>query len=1197
MKVPNVLRRRLLRAEARIPPTGGLLTTLAEADGWQNWLTNALTTETPDALFARHPRATALHKGFAVGTYLARNTDVADAVHTMAEAVFHYLEFGIPEGRKATADTWNADFVARTLGHALPAHLTAPEAAKTLAARGISPAETLLCERDLWLSLGLHGPALTQIFHHEVYVATLDAAGLPLPAPDRISCIHHFAATGLDAGIPAHPDHRLDPAFYRATLAEMSLPGDPTPPHWARVGLRTGAHANALACAQIVHGLRLPSAVTIRSAAHLNQLIDAPLKSTQRLDAQDPAIRSFLIDLARLKRRDGKTKVAHALLTQALDARPDDPRAAVDLADMLHGTESIKQEIALRRIPPADFDSGSNRVTLAELNASTGNLLEALDLASTMPPRSQSDVALRRRAGAVGRSVFEAIWNDIPTHLKRHTLAEVQDLITRALTLYAAPPDLSPRSGAITRVAILANDDLYQCKLYRADQKADQLRAHGLHVRTYLQSRDVAALHADLGQFDAVIFQRNPAFPHIADVMIDAARQGITTFYDIDDLIFDADVFPPPLATYAGQINAKQHAAIACGVPLFTLAARLCEVGIASTDPIRAALAPLTRSGTAFTHRNALGLAHMAAIHTAKSVQNDKLVLFYGSGTKAHKAEFRDILEPALAQVLSQRPGQVEIRLMGDFPDLTRLSPEDVTVIPPIWDFECYAAELSQADIALSVLSPSPSADAKSELKWTEPAMFAIPSIVSPTPVMEAAISDGITGLLARDADAFTTALLRLIDDPDLRRSIGQAAQTRVLRDYALPKMGASLASQMTATKPEPKTKLLVVNVFYPPQDIGGATRVVADNVDHLLSHCGDRYDIDILTTLEGGQTPHEVQAVSHSGTRIWAITAANHVNEHAISDPVMDTRIDTLLDHITPDIVHVHCVQRMGAGIIDACRRRSIPYVLTLHDAWWSSPNQFVIGADGTPSLYDFHATTRNRPERAQIARRAIMDASACLAVSEPFAQLHREIGLTNVTALPNGVSTLPDIIRTPGPIGRVRLALIGGASRHKGYDILRAALSARAYQNLDLLIVDHALPPGSEVHEQWNTTPVQHIPRQPQAHVGALYGRFDVLMAPSVWPESFGLVTREALALGLWVVASDRGAIGADITENLNGHVVPVDDHCALADVLSRIDADPARYTQPPATKPKLHTAAQQGDALAALYARILDDTRSRK
>jgi glycosyltransferase involved in cell wall biosynthesis len=46
------------------------------------------------------------------------------------------------------------------------------------------------------------------------------------------------------------------------------------------------------------------------------------------------------------------------------------------------------------------------------------------------------------------------------------------------------------------------------------------------------------------------------------------------------------------------------------------------------------------------------------------------------------------------------------------------------------------------------------------------------------------------------------------------------------------------------------------------------------------------------------------------------------------------------------------------------------------------------------------------------------------------------------------------------------------------------------------------------------------------PQAKVANLYASLDVLLSQSIWPESFGLVAREAQAQGLWVVASSRGA-----------------------------------------------------------------------
>ena len=55
---------------------------------------------------------------------------------------------------------------------------------------------------------------------------------------------------------------------------------------------------------------------------------------------------------------------------------------------------------------------------------------------------------------------------------------------------------------------------------------------------------------------------------------------------------------------------------------------------------------------------------------------------------------------------------------------------------------------------------------------------------------------------------------------------------------------------------------------------------------------------------------------------------------------------------------------------------------------------------------------------------------------------------------------------------------------------------------------------------------------------HMAEFYSSQDILLAPSIWPESFGLVTREALSAGLFVIASDIGALAEPILDdNSNG------------------------------------------------------------
>ena len=68
--------------------------------------------------------------------------------------------------------------------------------------------------------------------------------------------------------------------------------------------------------------------------------------------------------------------------------------------------------------------------------------------------------------------------------------------------------------------------------------------------------------------------------------------------------------------------------------------------------------------------------------------------------------------------------------------------------------------------------------------------------------------------------------------------------------------------------------------------------------------------------------------------------------------------------------------------------------------------------------------------------------------------------------------------------------------------------------------------------------------------------YQSQDVLVAPSIWPESLGLVTREALSAGLWVIASDSGALADPLKmDPSRGSIVRPNHIQDLVDALKNI------------------------------------------
>lgn len=80
----------------------------------------------------------------------------------------------------------------------------------------------------------------------------------------------------------------------------------------------------------------------------------------------------------------------------------------------------------------------------------------------------------------------------------------------------------------------------------------------------------------DIYCYEAVISYRVPALSAITAAIAKARELGLITFYEIDDLIFDADEYPSSLASYDGQIGAEEYAGPKMGVPLFAHALSLC---------------------------------------------------------------------------------------------------------------------------------------------------------------------------------------------------------------------------------------------------------------------------------------------------------------------------------------------------------------------------------------------------------------------------------------------------------------------------------------------------------------------------------------------------------------------------------------------------------------------------------------------
>ncbi len=774
-------------------------------------------------------------------------------------------------------------------------------------------------------------------------------------------------------------------------------------------------------------------------------------------------------------------------------------------------------------------------------------------------------------------------------------------------------------------VLVLTSPYLPQVLHYRGEQLVELIEAANIPVSMIdLVQTPITSLQVRALKSRAVVIQRQPATFDVMRFIAWCKRIGIPTLFDIDDQIFDARICPLPIEDYAGRIPHETHVHLQFDCAYFRESMVRCDSVIVSTEPLRAQVEAVQPSPKPiYLRRNMIGeplriarlesqIAKAAAEISSDDADTDEQVtIFYGSGTKAHKSYFDDTVLPALIEVLETNETAV-VRLLGEFS--TETLPAGVArrfeCITQMLDYNDYLAELAKADISIAPLNINPVTDGKSELKWFEAAAVGVPSVVSPTANYVDVIADGEHALFAESKDEWVAQLTKLVDDAELRADLVARSKDLIATDYEIETMARPIMGEMGLLAPDAKgararKRVLVVNTFFWPESIGGATRIAENYAFDMADRYGADYEVFVLCA---NAHKRNVPAYSLSVLRKANVTVLRcAVPERDWADPFdahMRGMTEELVRDLEIDVVHGHSVQILTASALEGCLDAGVPVMLSIHDGWWLSEHQFFVDDEGTPFLpkpdYSDMAqavcprlTLQTRVQRRKGLVRLMNRFSHRLAVSESFAEIYRDAGVANVDVLENGME-MPEQSKprpTPAPGTPLRIGFIGGLSAHKGLWLLEKVATSEALPNLEFVLVDHRYEQGYERNGRWGASKVRYIGKAVQSNVEDVYAQFDVLAAPSIWPESYGLVTREARAFGVAVIAGDRGDIGRGIEEGRDGWVIDVSDETALRALLVKLNADPESGR----LQPTLPDVVDIPEAVDRIHAMMQDETTS--
>lgn len=793
-------------------------------------------------------------------------------------------------------------------------------------------------------------------------------------------------------------------------------------------------------------------------------------------------------------------------------------------------------------------------------------------------------------------------------NMRRYQLSGRQRALAPTPGKHLPPPWLDGigKNPVCQGVLIIAELSIPQCRRYRVEQKVEGFALLGMPANVVSWTDQSAA--RNLMQTSAlVIFYRTPALPEVLVLRDEARRLGLKTFFDIDDLVFD-------VAAYAQNSNLKklppaEQKNLLAGAELYCSMLCATDHAIASTPVLAEHMQPFCQ-GRVYLVENALDHDLLRLTEEAIAFPvSDRVIVGYGSGTRTHDADFA-LASAGLLRLLTAWP-QVDLVIFGYLELPATFSPflSRVRRIPFLAAHDYYRA-LRQFDINLAPLEGGVFNDAKSNIKFIEAAAFGIPTVASPCAAFTQVIRHGENGFIAGNADEWFASLAALVQDKALRQKLGQRAKADALAHYALPNIArSSLAPLIAAGEiPRPaKRRIMVVNVLFSPISFGGAT-VVAEQLALGLAAQADTEVCVVTGCFDETLAPGESRQYSWHGLSIFAIRLLPGSKVDEYDNPYTSPCFATILDVVQPDLVHFHSIQILGANLANVCVDRNIPYLISLHDAWWLCELQFMVNDKGycaqkaidplvcAACVSDPAATYRRR----FVLQKALENASKLLAPSAFQRELYVCSGQAagHVVVNKNGVLPAnPGVSKRHASDEGLVFAFLGGRATHKGYFWLKQIFEGIDASNYTLKLVDIQARFGASGMESdaWKIKGKLEIaPPFEVDQIDDFYADVDVLLFPSQWKESFGLTVREAMIRNIWVIATDCGGPVEDLVSGVNGVQLAMDDMLGFRQAVLDCINDQARvknYRNP--LIDQVRTFAEQSLELSEIIDQVLAES----
>jgi glycosyltransferase involved in cell wall biosynthesis len=421
--------------------------------------------------------------------------------------------------------------------------------------------------------------------------------------------------------------------------------------------------------------------------------------------------------------------------------------------------------------------------------------------------------------------------------------------------------------------------------------------------------------------------------------------------------------------------------------------------------------------------------------------------------------------------------------------------------------------------------------------------------------------------------------------------------------------------------------KVLLACHRFPPDAVAGVERIT-QSLGVELTKRGD--EVSIVTRRAGPMStvinsPRILRGWLPDGSRLYRLTGnLEHPQHFMLHDDRMSRHLSTILAETVPDVVHILHLMHLSPQLIPLALRQRAAVVVSLQDYYFAC--QRVQLSKPTGELCDGPdhgracAQTCFGPAtpdsilrwglRTDYLRQLLLLANRVICPSQYVATFFERQGLPRqrIRVIPNAVATpradppTVSTYTTPRQRGHLRIAVLGTIAPHKGQHVILQALEIAELAKVTLYVFGPThdfVEYIDEFKEQADAIPGLEV---------SLYGRYepgdlpillhdmDCVIAPSVWPETFCIVSREALARGIPALVSNLGALPEAIVDGVNGYTFNPLQPEELARHLQQLSEDESLLValRKGALATNVMSQREHADAVRDVYQEALADHR---